>query len=175
MLDPVPQPSILDHRKLLLYAIAALTALFFLQDFLRAVVPHRIEVSGSTINIYGLMILVSLGLVFYIMFKKVLAQTPAISVFYLVIMACLVVLFSELIYQSYVMASSGSEVTTNDRIVFFLIQILLQPIVSLVVSVPLAIELRYKNSLYGTIAFIVLAGIGWYLVVYLKLLNDIIP
>lgn len=176
MLEPIPKKTLLDYRKILLLAIAGLTVLFFIEEFfLHEKLPTQ-EWEGVTINWRGLYFVGSIYLVFYLTFKKILQQDPLISVFYLIAFASLIVLFSELIFQSYLVAKAqyNDEQLFPSHIMFFLANLLIQPLISLAFSVPMAVELRHKNRVLGYVLFLVLGGLFWYLFVYLRLLQGTI-
>jgi hypothetical protein len=177
IVEPVPDRTApTDNRKTLLLAIAALTALFFARHFLRDVLPQWVNIGEGTINVYGLMIFLSMFAVFHFTFKKILSQSPGTSIVYLIAIGCITVLFSELIFQSYVFVAANYSVEQRSGgLVYFLRNILLQPVISLVIAVPMAVQMKLKSKLLGAIVGFAMIGLFWYLVVYLKLFEEMTP
>lgn len=176
-IEPVPgRTAPADNRKTLLLAIAALTALFFAQHFLRNVLPQRVNIGEGTINVYGLMIFLSMFAVFHFTFKNILSQSPGTGIVYLIAIGCITVLFSELIFQTYVFVAA--DYNAEERIgglVFFLRNVLGQSVISLMISIPMAVQMKLKSKLLGAIVGFAMIGLFWYLVVYLKLFEEMTP
>jgi hypothetical protein len=144
-----------DHRKLLLISVLVLTALLFINFlFLYEHLPERIP--GTPIIISGLFLMVCYEVLFYIVFKRILKQHETISVAYLTIFACLIVLFSEIIFQTY-RQTTLSYITNEDRIRIFLIGVLGLPAFAGILALPIAVDVKYKNRWITTLLNI---GVG---------------
>jgi len=126
-----------------------LTALLFL-DFLvlHEYLPERIP--GTPIVISGLFLMVCYEVLFYIVFKRILKQHDTISMAYMTIFGCLIVLFSEIIFQTY-RQTTFSYITNEDRIRVFLIGVLSQSAFAGILALPIAVDVKYKNRWITTL------------------------
>ncbi|OQP65205.1 hypothetical protein A3860_16155 [Niastella vici] len=138
-----------DHRRLLLISVLVLTTLLFI-DFLilHEFLPERIP--GTPIVISGLFLFVCYEVLFYTVFKRILKEDDTISVTYLAIFACLIVLFSEIIFQTYRL-TTFSYITNEDRIRIFLIGVLGLSAFAGVLALPIAVDVKYKNRWITTL------------------------
>ncbi|MDF2192503.1 hypothetical protein [Paraflavitalea sp. CAU 1676] len=174
MLDPVIQNSTpADNRKLLAVAIASLAILHLVEFALHGRVPERIGPGEVKINISGLILLVSNYVVFLFTFKKALKDSPQVRLIYLLVFGCLIVFFAEIICQTVRLGLEQAGIGETGGLRGALVSILGQPLCSLMVSVPLAIELRYKNKLLATLIFFAIGFLAWYLFIHLGLLEDL--
>ncbi|MBO9201236.1 MULTISPECIES: hypothetical protein [Niastella] len=144
-----------DHRKLLLVCVLIFTALLFINFFVvHEFFPEDVPGAGKAIS--GLFLLVCFEVLFYVVFKRILKQHETLSVAYLTIFGCLIVLFSGLIFQTYRQATL--EYTTNeDRIKIFLIGVLGLTAVAGITAFPVAVDVKYKKRWLTTLLNI---GIG---------------
>lgn len=166
MLDTINQnPIPADNRKLLVLASVVLASLHVTEFLLHGFLPERVEVGEAAINIYGLILLASTYLVFRFSFIRILKIAPQVKLVYLVVFGCLVVLFAEIICQ---MVQFSVDSLKADDIWNAFVKIIGQAAISLMVGLPLAIELRYKNKILATVAFFAIGALCWYLIVYLK-------
>lgn len=138
-----------DHRKLLLICVLILTALLFIDLFvIREIFAY---VTPENLNrISGLYIIVCLEVLFHIVFKRILKQHDATSVAYLAIFGCLIVLFSETIFQTY--RQTTLEYATNeDRIRLFLIGVIGLTALAGITAFPVAVDVKYKKRWLTTV------------------------
>ena len=149
-----------DHRKLLLISVLVLTGLLFIDIFLvHTYLPERIP--NTPINISGLFLVACWWVLFYVVFKIILKQDDTISVSYLTIFGCLIILFSEIIFQSYRQVTF-SEITNKERIRIFLIGVIGMPVLTSILAFKVAVELKYKNRLINTLIFIGIGLLGYF-------------
>jgi hypothetical protein len=135
--------------------VLVLTALLFIDLLLlHEFLPERIP--GTAINISGLFILVCFEVLFYVVFKRILKQHDATSVAYLTIFGCLIVLFSEIIFQTY-RQTTLSYLTNEDRIRMFLTGVLFLSAFAGITAFPVAVDLKYKKRWLTTVLNI---GVG---------------
>jgi hypothetical protein len=148
-----------DHRKLLLICVLVLTAFLFINFFfLRTYLPEYI--GDMRINIPGLLWIAFIWALFHVVFKKILKENDAIGLGYLIVFGALIVLFSELIFQTCRIATDmASDDISSDKeaIKLFFISVLGLPVLSLFFSFPTALDLKYKNRVLTTAVNI---GIG---------------
>jgi len=147
VLKPFPLP---DHRKLLLISVLVLTALlfvnyFFIGEYFEEYIPDL----PVKINIQALFIVAVLWVLFYIVFKRIVKRHDNISVAYLTIFGCLIVLFSELIFQTFRVGEM--EYATNpERLKSFLLGILVTPALATFMAFSTALDLKIKNRVLIT-------------------------
>jgi hypothetical protein len=94
-------------------------------------------------------------------FKIILKQDDTISISYLTVFGCLIVLFSEIIFQSYRQVSF-SEITNEERIRIFLMGVIGMPVLTSILAFKVAVELKYKNRLINTLIFIGIGLLGYF-------------
>lgn len=167
-----------DHRRLLLISVAVLTALFFIEYFflrneyfflpdgLPEFIPHG-PLSVSGVYLY----LCFLG-IYYVVFKRILKQNDTISVGYLIIFGFLIALFSEVIFRFYVVTTL-SDLTSAERAWVFIKSVLLFSVMSIILALIMAFDLKYKNPLIrwiSTFIGVVLMFSLKYVVEYLGIL-----
>jgi hypothetical protein len=138
-----------DHRKLLLISVLVLMALLFVGRFLvYEYLPERIP--GTSINITGLSIVLSYGFVQYVVFKRILKQDDSTGLFYLIIFGSLIVLFSELIFQTY-RQTTYIDMENSERLRIFFIGVLGMSAYAAVLGFLIAFQLKYKKGWITTL------------------------
>ena len=139
-----------DHRKLLLICVLVLTALLFIDTLLlREYLPEHIP--NTPINISGLYVFVCIEVLFHIVFRRILKQHDIVSVMYLTVFGCLIVLFSEILFQTYRQTTFDETYTDQDRIRIFLIGVIGMPIFAAALAFPIAIDVKYKKRWLTTL------------------------
>jgi hypothetical protein len=146
-LKPFPLP---DHRRLLLISVLVLTAFFFidyffLQDILQELFLQFFADLPINVNISALLIIPFIWGLFYFVFKRILKQDDNISIIYLTMFGCLIVLFSELIFQVYRLTMS--EMTNLEKLRTFLIAVLGSAVLSGFMGFSTAVDIKIKNRL----------------------------
>jgi hypothetical protein len=146
-----------DHRKLLLISVLVLTALLFIDILLvHEYLPERIP--DTPINISGLFLVACIWILFYVIFKRILKQHDTIGVVYLTVFGCLIVLFSEIIFQSYRQIGFTEIIADEDRLRIFLIGVLGVTAFAGMLGFCIAVELKYRKKWLTTLLYV---GIGF--------------
>lgn len=149
-LKPIPLP---DHRRLLLVCVLILTAFLFINFcIIREYLPEYF--ANAQIIIPGLLWGGFIWALFQVVFKKILKRNDSVSLAYLTVFGALIVLFSELIFQTYRIATdmaSDEILSDKEAVRIFLISVLGLPFVSIFFSFPTALDLKYKNRALTTI------------------------
>lgn len=149
-LKPFPLP---DHRKLLLICVLVLTAFLFINFcIIREYLPEYFP--NAQMIIPGILWGGFIWLLFHVVFKRILKQNDAVSLTYLTVFGALIVLFSELIFQTYRIATdmvSEEILSDKEAVRMFLMSVLGLPFVSIFFSFPTALDLKYKNRALTTI------------------------
>ena len=144
-----------DHRKLLLISVLVLTALLFINFFfISEYLPEHIP--DTPINISGLFWVVCIWILFHVVFKRILKQDDTISLAFLTVFGGLIVLFSELIFQTYRLTTI-EDISDKEAIRSFLIAVVGLPLFSSFFAFPTALDLKVKNRALTTFVNI---GIG---------------
>ena len=157
-LKPFPLP---DHRRLLLISVLVLTALLFIDYFfIHEYLPTHIP-APTPISITGLFIVISLSVVFYVVFRKILKQNSELSIVYLMVFGSLITLFSEVIFQFYRLLIM-EDVTSEERMSYFLKGVIGIPVYSLVISLTIALDAKYKNRWLNTLVIVGFLVIFYY-------------
>lgn len=162
-LKPFPLP---DHRRLLLICVLVLTALlfvdyFFIHEYLPEYIPE------TPIHISGLYLIVSLGGVYYFVFKKMLREHPQISIAYLVIFGALIVLFSEVIFQCCRQFTLDETYTNAERIRYFFTGVAGMSVLGGILALMIVLEFKLKNRLLHILIIAVFLIILYYTKPYL--------
>lgn len=130
-------------------------ALFIDELLLREYLPEHIP--DTPINISGLYIVVCFQVLFHVVFRRILKRHDSIGVLYLTVFGCLIVLFSEILFQTYRQTTFDETFTDQDRIRIFLIGVIGMPILAAAMAFPVAIDVKYKKRWLSTLIFV---GIG---------------
>ena len=158
-----------NHRKIILLAIACLTALYFIENLLHEKLAP-FEIAGYKILPAGLFLFGSIALTVYLTLRTVFKKDPTLGFPYLVIMGVVVVFLSELIFQTYVQATwTGDEAA--DRVFFFFRNLLIMPLLGMVVALQVAVDLKYKNRLLSTAVSIGTTAIGFIVLIKMDIIN----
>ncbi|AEW00828.1 hypothetical protein A4D02_12785 [Niastella koreensis] len=154
-----------DHRKLLLVCVLVLTAILFIDLLLvREYLPEHIP--GTPINVFGLFIIVCWEVLFHVVFRRILKQHDYISVLYLTVFACLIVLFSEILFQTYRQLAFDETYTDQDRIRIFLIAVIGMPLFAAALAFPVAVDIKYKKRWLTTMLYAVLGASCYFAMPY---------
>ena len=94
--------------------------------------------------------MLSYGLVQYVVFKRILKQDDSTGLFYLVIFGSLIVLFSELIFQTY-RQTTYSDMENAERLRIFFIGVLGMSAYSAILGFLIAFQLKYKKGWITTL------------------------
>jgi hypothetical protein len=145
--------SLPDHRKLLLICVLVLTAFLFINFcIIREYLPEYFP--NAQVIIPGILWGGFIWALFHVVFKRILKGNDSVSLAYLTIFGALIVLFSELIFQTCRIATdmaSDEILSDNEAVRMFLLSVLGLPIVSVFFSFPTALDLKYKNRALTTI------------------------
>lgn len=147
ILKPFPLP---DHRKLLLISVLVLTALlfinyFFIGEYFEEYIPEL----PIKVNVQGLFVVAVIWVLFYIVFKRIVKQHETVSIAYLTIFGCLIVLFGELIFQTF-RVSAMEDVANVERLKSFLLGVLVMPALATLMAFSTALDLKIKNRVLIT-------------------------
>lgn len=159
-LKPFPLP---DHRKLLLICVLVLTALlfinyFFIGEYFEEYIPDL----PIKVNIQGLFLVVVIWVLFYIVFKRIVKQHDSVSIAYLAIFGGLIVLFSELIFQTF-RVSAMEEMSNFERLKSFLLGTLIMSVLATLMAFSTALDLKIKNRVLITAINIGTAALFYFL------------
>jgi len=142
--------------------VLALTALLFIDHFVIFEALAEL-LPDSRLILSGLFLMICYWVLFYVLFKRILKQDEdnKISVGYLTAFACLIVLFSQVIFQSY-QQTTIAEITNEHRIRIFLIGVFGSTGSAGLFALTIALDLRLKNRWVTTLAIVVLGCLFYF-------------
>jgi hypothetical protein len=130
--------------------VLILTAASFIDELLlREFLPEHIP--DTPINISGLYIFVCYEVLFQVVFRRIIKRHDIVGAVYLTVFACLIVLFSEILFQTYRQTTFDETYTDQDRIRIFLIGVIGMPVFAAAVAFPIAIDVKYKKRWLTTL------------------------
>lgn len=83
--------------------------------------------------------------IYYVVFKIILKKDDNIGVFYLIVFGFLIALFSEVIFQFY-RVFYMIDMTSAEKAWYFIKNVLLASVMSIVIALMMAFDLKYKKS-----------------------------
>jgi hypothetical protein len=84
-------------------------------------------------------------------FRRIVKQHDIVGVVYLTVFACLIVLFSEILFQTYRQTTFDETYTDQDRIRIFLMGVIGMPVFAAAMAFPVAVDVKYKKRWLTTL------------------------
>lgn len=146
------------NRKLILISVLILAAWFIAEYLMHGLIGEYFP--SAPLKVSGFIVTIGIFLVFNILFRIILRNNPGTTIAALVLTGSVIVLLSEIIFQTY-RQLTFTDITTADRVRYFVFPVLGLTVLSALIAFGEAMDIKYQQRWLNAVILI-----GYFVILY---------